>query len=200
MSESKAITGTPAELFILKSGVWALPDDNDYDLEGLPEKVAMPIVFAPVLGMHLADGLEKVWEDERFGVGDLPKDGEQRFFKVWFDLSTRKVLDVKSVKPETLDPVHDTYELEDPIDPNAITKVQACFDMPENETAFEALEILVREGIAELLRWRGSPPLMPNEDIYFTLSVPEDVDFFISPEVRQSWKEWEDFQAKRATS
>jgi hypothetical protein len=204
MSKSERITGSRVELFILKGWIQDFSHDYDYDPDGPPKGVDMPVLVAPVLEMHLADSLESVWDSEVFAVGDLPKDGEQRFFKVWFDLSTRKVLDVKSVKPETLDCVHDTYELEKPLDPDAIARVQACFDMPENTTAFDVLEIPVREGIAEFMLRRGSPPPLPNQDIYCTLSVPDDVDFFITPEVRESWKDWQDFwqefRAKTATS
>jgi hypothetical protein len=171
MSNSKCISGSRVELFILKS--WEPHESHDYDPEGLPEGVGVPILVAPVLRIHLADRLENVWKDECFGVGDLPKDGEQRFFKVWFDFAARKVLDVKCIKLETLNPDLDTYELENPTDPDAIAKVQACFDMPKNKTAFEDLEILVREGIAGLKLRYGSPPPMPNQNVYFTLSVPE---------------------------
>src|SRR5208337_146989 len=124
MSISKCLTGSRAELFILKSWEQDLSDDYDCDPKGLPEGVEVPMVLTPRLEMHSADSLESVWGCEVFAVDDLPKDGEQRFFKVWFDFSTRKVLDVKSIKPETLDLDHDTYELEDPIDPDAIAKVQ----------------------------------------------------------------------------
>lgn len=173
MSNSKCISGSRVELFTLKS--WEPVESHDYDYypEGLPEGFGVPILVAPVLRIHLADGLENVWKDECFRVGDLPKDGEQRFFKVWFDFAARKVLDVKCIKVETLNPDLDTYEVENPTDPDAIAKVQACFDMPENKTAFEDLEILVREGIGGLKLRYGSTLPMPNQNVYFTLSVPE---------------------------
>jgi hypothetical protein len=205
MSKTKGITGSRVELFILKS--WEPDDSHDYekdweegDPEGLPEDVEVPVRCIPVLEMHLADSLRSGCCCNLGVVPYLPNDGEQRFFKVWFDLSTRKVLDVRSVKPETFDLVSDTYELEDPADRDAIAKVQACFDIRENKGAFDGLEILVRDGIAELRLGSGSPPLLPSQHIYFTLSVPEDLDFFILPEVRESWKDWQDPRAKTATS
>jgi hypothetical protein len=182
MSKSKWITGSRAELFILKGWEEDRSDDYDYHPKGLHERVAVPIVLAPSLEMHSADSLESIWNFEAFADGDLPKDGEQRFFKVWFDFSTRKVLDVKCIKLETLDLVHDTYELEDPLDPDPVAKVQACFDMPENKMAFDGWERML-EG-----------------NVYFDLEVPKDVDFFILEEVRESWKAWQDFRAKTATS
>jgi hypothetical protein len=203
MSESKCIAGSRVELFISKSGFDDCILDYDFDTEEFPDGVDMPTHFAPVLQMVLSDSLEHVLGADGWCFCDLTEDGEQHLredgeqvlFKAWFDFSTRKVLAVKCIKIETINLDLDTYELEDPIDPNAIANVQACFDMPENKDAFDTIELMLREGVAEALRRAGCAPRpQASYDVFFfELAVPEGVDFFITQGVRDSWKEWDDF-------